>query len=43
MYTRVLSRNIIADFRAQNTEFRKHVDRATLYKKVNNLLNNEQK
>ena len=43
MYTRVLSRNIIADFRAKNTEFRKHVDRATLYKKVNNLLNNEQK
>ena len=43
MYTRVVSRNIITNYRAKNTGFKKHIDGTTLYKKVNNLLNNEQK
>ena len=43
MYTRLLSRNIINNYCAQNTGFRKHIDTTVLYDKINKLLNNEQK
>ena len=39
----MLSRNIINNYRAQNTGFRKHIDTVLLCDKINNLLNNEQR
>ena len=43
MYTRVISRNIVANYCAQNTGFRKQLDSVLLDEKINNLLNSEQR